>query len=94
VKYQRAERGVLLPDEVAGILGFMGTRTARLRLAASTATPIKPGAEYARASLAATQAVRDQALVALLLTTGLRSGELRALRWGSIDMSTGPPAIH
>ncbi len=93
VKYQKAERGVLLPTEVSGILGFLAARTSRLRLAASMATPIKPGAEHARASLAATQAVRDQALVALLLATGLRSGELRALRWGSIDMNTGRAKI-
>ena len=55
VKYHKAERGVLLPTEVSGILEFLAARTARLRVAAADATPIKPGAGHARATLDATR---------------------------------------
>jgi integrase len=89
VKYAKRERGVLLPEEVGAMLAFLSERTVLLEAAASNAEPIKKGAWKARATIAAFQACRDEALVAFLFGTGVRAGELRALRWQAIDLVTG-----
>ena len=93
VKYKKAERGVLLASEISGLLTFLSLRTTRLTAVSSGAVPIKPGAKRARSSEVAARAIRDEALVSLLFCTGMRSGELRALRWGAIDMETGRARI-
>jgi integrase len=45
--------------------------------------------EQAQALLAAARGQRLEALVALALTTGMRQGELLALRWGDVDLTSG-----
>jgi hypothetical protein len=42
VKYKEAERSVLLPSEVSGILVFLRERSARLFAASSGVVPVKP----------------------------------------------------
>ncbi len=89
IKYERQERGVLNPEEVGSFLAFLGERTKRIKAEAQDAAPIKKGAKESRRSLDALQAVRDEALIAVLFCSGMRAGELRALRWSSVDLKTG-----
>ncbi len=89
IKYERQERGVLNPEEVGRFLAFLSSRTARIKAEAKDALPIKKGAQESRRSLDALQAVRDEALIAVLFCSGMRAGEIRALRWSSVDLATG-----
>jgi len=89
IKYERQERGVLNPEEVGRFLSFLTERTASIKAEAREAAPIKKGAKESRRSLDALQAVRDEALIAVLFCSGMRAGELRALRWSSVDLKTG-----
>ncbi len=89
IKYERQERGVLNPGEVGRFLAFLSSRTARIKAEAKDALPIRKGAQESRRSLDALQAVRDEALIAVLFCSGMRAGEIRALRWSSVDLSTG-----
>ena len=89
IKYEKRERGVLLPGEVRDLLVFLTKRTARFQAEAEGAEPIKKGASEARATANASLAIRDEALVAFLLGSGVRAGELRAIRWRAINLATG-----
>lgn len=50
--------------------------------------------EEARTLLAAVQGERLETLYVLALTTGMRLGELLALRWTDVDLHTKSPALH
>ncbi|OHD20136.1 MAG: hypothetical protein A2Y38_14890 [Spirochaetes bacterium GWB1_59_5] len=89
IKYERQERGVLNPEEVGSFLAFLSERTARIRIDAKDAVPIKKEAKESRRSLDALQSIRDEALIAVLFCSGMRAGEIRALRWSSVDLKTG-----
>lgn len=89
IKYERQERGVLNPEEVGRFLSFLGERTEKIKAEAQDAIPIKKGAKESRRAMDALQAVRDEALIAVLFCSGMRAGELRALRWSSVDLKTG-----
>lgn len=89
IKYERQERGVLNPEEVGRFLAFLSSRTERIKAEAKDALPIKKGAQESRRSLDALQAIRDEALIAVLFCSGMRAGEIRALRWSSVDLATG-----
>lgn len=89
IKYEKRERGVLTPEEVGGLLAFLSVRTERLQRLAVGAAPIKRGAKISRKEMNATLALRDEAMIAFLFCTGVRAGELRALRWSSVDLKTG-----
>ena len=55
--------------------------------------PMRPlSQEEASRLLGATMETRDEALLTLALRTGMRQGELAALRWDDIDL-TGKPSI-
>lgn len=49
--------------------------------------------EQARAVLAAVESDPLRALWTLMLTTGLRQGELLALRWQDVDLDAGRLAV-
>ncbi len=89
IKYDKRERGVLSPEEIGRFLAFLTERTERLKKEALGAEPIKPGARTSRKSMNAQLALRDEAMIAFLFCTGVRAGELRALRWSSVDMESG-----
>jgi integrase len=50
--------------------------------------------EEARTLLAAMDGDRLEALYVVALTTGMRLGELLALRWVDVDLHGGAPAVH
>jgi integrase len=50
--------------------------------------------DEARILLAAVEGDRLEALYVLALTTGMRIGELLALRWTDVDLQTKTPAVH
>ncbi len=50
--------------------------------------------EEARILLAAVEGDRLEALYVLALTTGMRLGEVLALRWTDVDLHTKAPALH
>jgi integrase len=89
IKYEKKERGVLAPEEVGRFLAFLSERTERLGTQALGAIPVKPGAKTSLKALNARLALRDEAMIAFLFCTGVRAGELRALRWSSVDLETG-----
>lgn len=89
IKYEKKERGVLSPEEIGRFLAFLTERTVRLQKEAIGAEPIKPGARTSRKSMNAQLALRDEAMIAFLFCTGVRAGELRALRWSSVDLESG-----
>jgi len=89
IKYEKKERGVLSPEEVGRLLAFLSVRTERLQQLAVGAEPVKPGAKTSRKAMNAALALRDEAMIAFLFCTGVRAGELRALRWSSVDLKTG-----
>lgn len=89
IKYAKQERGVLLPAEVAALLAYLTERTALMQEKGAGAQPVKKGASTARAAINASLAIRDEAMVAFLLCTGVRAGELRALRWRAVNLKTG-----
>ncbi len=86
IKYEKKERGVLAPEEVGGLLALLSARTERLQRLAVGAASIKRGAKISRKEMNATLALRDEATIAFLFCTGVRAGELRALRWSSVDL--------
>jgi integrase len=51
-------------------------------------------ADEARILLAAVEGDRLEALYVLALTTGMRRGELLALRWTDVDLHARAPAVH
>lgn len=89
IKYEKLERGVLTPEEVGRFLSFLSRRTRQLTSIADGAKPIRRGAKSSMKELQSKLALRDEAMLAFLFCTGVRAGELRALRWSSIDLKTG-----
>lgn len=61
IKYTRHEHGVFEASEVVALFDFLTERTARLKAEGKGTRPIKPGASQARAKIAASLAVRDEA---------------------------------
>jgi integrase len=51
-------------------------------------------ADEARTLLAAVEGDRLEALYVLALTTGMRRGEMLALRWTDVDLHAKSPAVH
>ena len=49
--------------------------------------------EEASRLAAATEGTRDEALIVVALRTGIRQGELAALRWEDVDLTAPRPAI-
>jgi integrase len=73
---------------VAAIIG----RSSRPKVARKEMTTIAEGDQPSR-FLAAARGDRLEALLVLALTTGMRQGELRALRWKDVYLDRKPPAL-
>ena len=74
---------------VAALIG----RSNRPKVARTEMVTIAEG-DQPRRFLAAAKGERLEALLVLALTTGLRKGELRALRWKDVDLERGVLAVR
>ena len=84
VAYEAADAGLLSPELAAGIRRVKGVRRIGVRLG-NWLTPEQGRRLLARALPSTSRALRDHAMVAILIGCGLRRAELLALRLDSIQ---------